>query len=306
MFKAIRKIIFGNCSMQLAGIAANALRFLPSESIDHIAGFVNNSQNPDGGFRGRAQSSDLYYTLFAMESLSALNQNLCPEKIAGYLTRAQNPETLDFVHLSCLARCLEKLPRSLTGSGYPEKIMELMERHRYSNRGYRLSLDSNMDSIYASFLALITYTGAGRKISSPAGLIKCTENLRTPDQGYADQPGVASGTTTVTAAAVMLLFLLEQPVPPGAGDWIMSRFCPEGGFLANPGAPVPDLLSTATALLALRAMNYPLNNITQACLNFVENLWTESGGFTGHAFDTYPDCEYTFYGLLSLWILLDI
>ena len=45
-----------------------------------------------------------------------------------------------------------------------------------------------------------------------------------------------------------------MPVNQSAGDWLLARCHPEGGFLAAPGAPIPDLLSTATALHALAGL----------------------------------------------------
>ena len=42
------------------------------------------------------------------------------------------------------------------------------------------------------------------------------------------------------------------------GQWLLSRCRPEGGFFASPMAPLPDLLSTATALHALDAMRVDL------------------------------------------------
>ena len=73
-----------------------------------------------------------------------------------------------------------------------------------------------------------------------------------------------------------------------------------GGFLATPVAPIPDLLSTATGLHALAALHVPLTGIYEPCLDFVDSLWTNRGGFYGSWVDDVLDCEYTYYGLLAL------
>lgn len=67
-----------------------------------------------------------------------------------------------------------------------------------------------------------------------------------------------------------------------------------------PMAPMPDLLSTATALHALAGLEFDLTPIHEKCLDFVDSLWTNQGAFHGHWADDLLDIEYTFYGLLAL------
>jgi hypothetical protein len=141
-------------------------------------------------------------------------------------------------------------------------------------------------------------------IRDQRALIRCFDSLKTKDGAYADQPGLSFGTTTVTAAAVVLLSYLGEKVDPSVGKWLVLRHSKHGGFLATPNAPIPDLLSTATALFALQTLRYPLEEIKEPCMTFIEKMWADCGGFHGHIFDTTPDCEYTFYGLLSLGILM--
>jgi hypothetical protein len=62
---------------------------------------------------------------------------------------------------------------------------------------------------------------------------------------------------------------------------------------------MPDLLSTATALHALALLGVPFEQ-RELCLDFVDTLWTRSGGFYGYWGDDGLDCEYTFYALLAL------
>jgi hypothetical protein len=44
----------------------------------------------------------------------------------------------------------------------------------------------------------------------------------------------------------------------------------------------------------------PIDGIREACLDFVDSLWTSQGAFYGTWADDVADCEYTFYGLLAL------
>jgi hypothetical protein len=67
-----------------------------------------------------------------------------------------------------------------------------------------------------------------------------------------------------------------------------------------PKAPIPDLLSTATALHALARTGYEINTIKEKCLDYIDSLWCGEGGFYGNWTDKILDCEYTYYGLLAL------
>ena len=108
------------------------------------------------------------------------------------------------------------------------------------------------------------------------------------------------GITTSTAAAILLLRHLGETPDDSLAAWLLARAHPQGGFFALPDAPIPDLLSTATALHALSAMHAPLTPIREACLDFIDTLWTNRGGFYGNWADDVIDCEYTYYALLSL------
>ena len=109
------------------------------------------------------------------------------------------------------------------------------------------------------------------------------------------------GATNATAGAVTLIRHLGFPVNQNVGAWLLAQAHPQGGFLAVPGAPMPDLLSTATALHALAAMDFRLpSEIHERCLDFLESLWDARGGFHGNWSDDFLDPEYTFYGLLAL------
>ena len=103
-----------------------------------------------------------------------------------------------------------------------------------------------------------------------------------------------------TAAAVTLYRNLREPIPEKTPNWLLSNLHPQGGFCPFPGAPMPDLLSTAVGLHCLDGLQIPLTNIQGACLDFIDSLWTAEGGFHGTWDDEMLDIEYTYYGLLAL------
>jgi len=152
------------------------------------------------------------------------------------------------------------------------------------------------------------------ELPAPRRLAECLGRLATPDGAWHNaglaasaapstlnpQPSTRQGSTLATAAAVTVLRQLGQPVKPAAAAWLLARAHPKGGFVAAPDAPLPDLLSTATALHVLAGMQVPLGRLKGPCLEFLDTLWTNEGGFHGHWADEHLDCEYTFYGLLAL------
>lgn len=281
--------------LQVARLAPQQL----GESRDLVAAFLHNRLNPDGGFQDRSGASDLYYTVFGLEGLVALQETLPSDSAARFLRQFDDGHGLDFVHLACLARCWSNISRDLTG--VPARgILERIERHRSRDGGYAQKPDTETGNVYLAFLALNAYQDMRAPLPEPHRLLDALNGLRARDGGYANLPGDAHGITTVTAAAVMLLKSLDAPLDPHLSVWLLDRCHSSGGFLATPTAPVPDLLSTATGLHALAALGAPLAGVHDACLDFVDSLWTNRGGFYGSWLDDTLDCEYTYYGLLAL------
>lgn len=281
--------------LQVARLAPQQL----GESSGLVATFLADRLNPDGGFQNRAGDSDLYYTVFGIEGLVALQAPARVDAICRYLASFDGGEGLDFVHLACLARAWAGVSRAPDASA-ARTIRARLETYRSADGGYAQTPGSPVGTVYASYLAFGACQDLGVPIAAPERLAEALLALRARDGGFANRPNDAHGITTVTAAAVMLLRQLEAPVDPHLGMWLLDRCHASGGFVATPSTPLPDLLSTATALHALSALGVPLAGVGEACLDFVDSLWTNRGGFFGHWADDAADCEYTYYALLSL------
>ena len=258
-----------------------------------VARFIRSQANPDGGFRGRSDASDLYYTVFGLMALDALGVAAAAAPLRKYLEAFETGESLDLVHLSALARCWSFLPAATLGPQVRLSIISNVQKFKAPDGAY--------GSVYGCFLALGAHQDLGQEVRNPGGLARCIRSLRCEDGGYANEAGLPIGLTPSTAAAIVVLRKLGEAQDPAAAQWLMARIQREGGFLAMPAAPWPDLLSTATALHALAAAGIVLTGEAQAaCRRFVEGLLASRGGFSGHAADDTADCEYTFYGLLAL------
>lgn len=271
---------------------------LLGDAADLTARFLSTRLNPDGGFQDRDGASDLYYTVFGLEALTALRRDLPVDAVRRFLESHDDPADLDFVHTACLARCWADL--GAADEAPTAALLERVESHRTPDGGYSPTGGAGHGTAYGCFLALGAYEDLRATPDRPDRLLDCLAALRAADGGYGNRPGAPAGLTPPTAAAVTVQRRLSRPADRDATEWLRARHVPAGGFCASPATPLPDLLSTATALHALAGAHAPLEPIREPCLDFVDSLWTNSGGFYGSWGDDAQDCEYTFYALLAL------
>ena len=282
---------------QVARAAPKALK----EATELVQDFLLAQQNADGGFKDREGKSDLYYTVFGLDALAALDSPVDLDGVESYLMSFTEGEGLDLVHLSCLTRCWGTIGRDRMPKNLRATLLKRLEDFRKPCGGWDNSPEREHGTAYGSFLALGAYQDMGKLPPKPLRILQSLKQLETPDHAWNNHPNLPIGSTNPTAGAVVLLNNLHLPISAEVGQWLRSQLHAQGGFVAVPDAPIPDLLSTATALHALAALEIRLNDgETEQCLDFVDSLWDATGGFHGHWSDDYVDCEYTFYGLLAL------
>ena len=297
--------------LQVARLAPKLL----GDSTELIRAFFLRQQNLDGGFKDRAGNSDLYYTVFGIDGLVALDVSIFKSQVsssglaqrlaqaAPYVRAFGEGDGLGFVHLCCLARSWGAI--SGPGATMPrppqvrDGILRRIESFRSQDGGYNPSADAEFGTAYGGFLALGAYQDLKAELPEPWRLAESVKALKTGDGAWANERRVKVGSTNATAAGITVLRNLSLPVDPSVGEWLLARAYPGGGFLAGPSAPMPDLLSTATALHALAGMQVSFQHVRESCLDFLDTLWTNEGALHGHWGDDHLDCEYTFYGLLS-------
>ena len=283
--------------LQVARLAPKML----GDSADLVRAFFARQIAEEGGGRDRDGRPDLYYTIFALAGLQAMQADVPVSGVERWLLAFGDGAALDFVHLGALARCwaavgLEKVPPGLAAA-----VLARIEGFRSRDGGYDGDAGSEHGNAYGCFVALGAYQDLRAEPPEPLRMVQCLKFLETPDGAWANARGLRIGSTNATAAAVTLLHQLGMPVHAGAGDWLLAQAHPDGGFRAMPAAPLPDLLSTATTLHALACLEKPVPEpIRDRCLDFIDTLWSAEGGFHGHWADDHLDAEYTFYGLLAL------
>ena len=245
--------------LQVARLAPSLLQ----DASSPVAEYFLSQFNDDGAAMDRAGQSDLYYTVFALEGLIALQRDF-PPHVQRFLESLGDGDDLDLVHLCCLARCWAALKRP--APDLATRIEALWDR----------------DNVYHSFLAWGALQDLGRTLAP-----------------FPVQDTSPARTTPTTAATVTLLRQMQSPVPANTVQWLLARAHPEGGFWASEAAPMPDLLSTATALHALAGQQVSFTHLKNKTLDFLDTLWTGTA-FCGNWADDEPDCEYTYYALLAM------
>ena len=286
--------------LQLLQVARLSPRLL-GDSTELVRDFFQHQLSPEGAGLDRDDRPDLYYTIFALAGLQALDADVPREKVESFLRSHGDGASLDFVHLSALARCWSVVGKETMPPGLDRTLLERIETFRKPDGGYEGDSKLAYGTAYGAFVALGAYQDLGHTPPHPLKLIQNLKRLETPDGAWSNFPGARIGSTNATAGAVTLIRYLGFPVNHNVGDWLLAQVHEQGGFLAVPGAPIPDLLSTATALHALAAMDRRVSSdVHERCLDFLDSLWDARGGFHGHWADDHLDAEYTFYALLAL------
>jgi hypothetical protein len=293
--------------MGIRGDMLSAARKAPArlgpDAAARVAAFLRGAACPDGGYSDRAGRSDLYYTGFAVEGLLALGEEPAWDALAAYLDRFGGGEGLDLAHLASLVRAWAAFPPGRIDPSTRLGLLRRIESFRTADGGYAMEPGLPKGSVYGAFVALGACQDLGVAMRDRDRLAKGLLACAAKNGGFANEPGMADGVTTVSAAAAVLFRELGAPVPAGLDGWLLARHHADGGFSAAPGVPVPDLLSTATALRALGALGVSLDPLREPCLDFVDALWDARGAFAGSPGDRTVDVEHTWYGLLVIGLL---
>ncbi|MBL9171593.1 MAG: hypothetical protein JNN07_27935 [Verrucomicrobiales bacterium] len=294
--------------LQVARLAEPLL----GDSVALVRRFLSRQRNDDGGFADRTGKSDLYYTVFGLDSLLSLRSDIDWRLTEHYLMGFGSGENLDFVHLCCLIRGWSVVAHVNPSAPIPPSVRQLaldrLSSHRTPDGGFHPVAGNSAGTAYAAFLAVGAYQDLKEPIPEPMALVQSFKWLETRDGAWTNErlPLAAGsramdmGSTNATAAAVAVLRQLRMPINRDVGQWLLDRVHSSGGFLAMPMAPIPDLLSTATALHALSGLERSTDGIQERCLDYIDTLWTNEGSFHGNWTEDTLDTEYTFYGLLAL------
>src|SRR3569623_2135400 len=128
--------------LQVARLAPKML----GESADLVASFIRSRLHRDGGFMDRENKPDLYYSVFGIAALQALNQEPPKELIIGWLKKFGTGENLDFVHLCSLLHCGAALGGTLFTGEEAVRMAAQLAGYRSADGGFHNSRGSKPGS----------------------------------------------------------------------------------------------------------------------------------------------------------------
>jgi geranylgeranyl transferase type-2 subunit beta len=249
-----------------------------------------------GGFAGRRGGADLYYTEFALRVLHVLG-SVDEDAASGAVAFARSVEPRNVIDVLDLLSISFLTGRS---TGDTDARLGLAERFRSPDGGYSKSEGGRRGSTYHSFLAALAYDIAARKPPDSAALGEFVLGRRMPGGGFAEGGSARAVGTNSTAAGVALclvLGLLDQGIVSGARELLSRARDGSGGFRASERAPVPDLMSTYTACVALAGAGVLEPRDVAGAVAFARACEAPDGGFSAGPWDGEVDVEYTYYGL---------
>lgn len=279
------------------------------EAVELVKQFFSTHCHPQGGYRGRGDSADLYYTVFGLEGSLALGAPLDDVSLHRYLNSMGDGSDLDLVYVACLARCwatLAEIKHAALNPRLQSDLSEILARARCLDGGFSTGDTHRFGNALGAFLAMGAYQDLGLELPNADALLSSLQSLRQDNGAFTNERGTGPESTSATATALCVLHYFDEPLPERSVAWLLSLAHAQGGFPAVSHAKttaLPDLLSTATALFALDRAGVDLDTLRECNLNFCDSLWQPEGGFAGHALDPTLDCEYTYYGLLALGVL---
>ncbi len=278
---------------------------LDPEASEAIGSYIRGQLCPDGGFADRNGDSDLYYTMFGLSCAVALKLKLPDVRIDSFLECFQTG-TLDLPHLNCLiksraALSLLRNPVLVSALGRFSALRKLnIDSSTKAAVKHLLDNDSVDNTAYNRFLLLNAAQDCGLKFPGGSETLRQLELSRQPGGGFSNRPDVKAPALNATVAAILLKRQLSGENDAPALKWLSGQAASSGGFKATPETPLPDLMSTATALFTLKICGMLTDENRRLSRGFILDHWQECGGFSGNIVENHCDCEYTFYGLLAM------
>ena len=147
--------------LQLLQVARLAPRLL-GDSAGLVRDFFRNQLAAGGSGLDRDGRPDLYYTIFALAGLQAMDGDIPTEQVEGFLRPYGDGAKLDFVHLSALARCWAVVGKERMTSGLDEAMLQRIELFRKPDGGYEGDAKLSHGTAYGAFVALGAYEDLGR------------------------------------------------------------------------------------------------------------------------------------------------
>ncbi len=287
----------------MIALLGNAFGLLDEQGREEVFQFIASQQNADGGFQDRGGRPDLYYSLFGGLTLKAMKSEVRSQmlgatqsvtrnpkpatesvlKFKQFIARQSNSEVPGFIEKCCLILLQKEF--NIKRFSRTRTLFALAKSFWKERRSINLS--------YRSFVLFLTLDAV-----LPSRTILKIGARYMMRKTFVD----ANSPCSEVAARVFLKKMMNQD---GSNDQelLQSFACEPGGFKAFQHSDRADMLSTAVALFALNYAGSDLRFLKPACLDFIQENFAEGAFLSGDG-DLTRDLEYTFYGLLTLGVLV--
>ncbi|TAJ11593.1 hypothetical protein DMA11_16180 [Marinilabiliaceae bacterium JC017] len=316
------------CNRRILSALRTARGKLSEPAVDHIRNYLGTCLHEQGGFVNRAGVSDPYYSVFGYTLAFVFDLPMPVKKQIDFLNSWQKQNEPDLVHAVSLLRCqflveairLKQGAASLLGGQRQEErgkrvlarkvkennreLLSIIASYRSKDNGFNHhTKQAERGTIYAGFLVWTLFQELEIEDEGIDSWRKAIDSLQCSDGSFVNENQSQAGVTSVTSAALIMSLGYHQDTIASAIAWLTKQWMSRGGFAAAEALPVADLLSTATALLALSMAGESLQSYGATGEDFISLHWDHSGGFFGSIADMQPDSEYTYYALLALGLI---
>lgn len=284
-------------SIRLSRALLDGKRRLGTDALGRMRRFLADRKGMGEAFMNKGGEPDIYYTAFGWALAYVLGLSLDREAMRRYL-ESLDRASMDLVHYAAYRRCalirrFFNVPEWLAGR--MPVIGDWANPAAVPHFNVTDYPNQDPDSPYSRFIYGGCLEDSGRDMDREA--LNGLAAYRVADGGFSNRRGDAVASVNATAAALLVIGQVDGYRENDALDYLRRVQEPSGGFRADAAAPVPDLLSTATALFALRC--YGVSPLVSP-RDFIEAHWLDNGGFGATLWDEEGDVEYLFYGLLAL------
>ena len=267
---------------------------LSDEARKRTSSFVRSQMTENGGFMDKSGKADLYYTPFGLMLTHILQLNINPDITEQWLDK-QDSRLSDLVSRSAYVR--SRMLCKLLKYGKSGFALNRLFKTKQTFPAFTNYPHNDMYSPYSQFMSLSLREDMDIGTINRQEILSSLSAYRVESGGFTNIKGGKEPSTNATVAALAVKGQLCGYTDNEDIRYLFSSQDESGGFFACPASPVPDLLSTATALFMLKC--YAVEPQFNAD-DFIDAHWLESGGFGATFIDESGDAEYTFYGLLAL------
>jgi len=268
---------------------------LNEESQNLLISKVQSFEIANRGFNNGGGEGDIYYTAFGLLLSYALGiKVLNHKKFIDSVIVSDD----DLINKSALI----KSRLLLKALKLPLSFRKLSSLNYISQKFCDLPILTTINTSYDAFLCLNIFQDLGKKVDELQCLISRIEKFRNSDGGFPNHQGEIS-TLNSTVSFIISKYMITNEVDVESFKYLSTLHDSSGGFKVSGITPIPDILSTATAVTAFKICGQPLPCNAKDVHGFIAAHWLKDGGFSATIFAQTTDPEYIFYGLLALGIM---